>query len=421
MSGNDNYQDLLNVRTVTGFIQLNSKDFEESSASSASAIIEDKIERAVGLIRKVQAGLEEAGYTVQTIRLATNPFAEWLSLPSSGEDGSQTFQKQLERLDTCLEKHNIGAFSLGSAESPDQVLTCCAKIVAASSRFYCSATMGPTDTAMARAAAHCVKEIAAHCPEGNFQFCAAAHIQNNLIPYFPVARSATGQPASAAAAINNHIIRFAIGLENGVLARHLLKECGSIDQINTVFRTGMAQALAPIQAICRKVADAEEDLDYVGIDSSLNPSLDPEGSVAGAMEELSEVPRFAGPGTLAAAATLTRCLQTLPDIQLSGYCGLMLPLCEDTRLAELSGAGLRIADLLSISHVCGVGVDTVPIEGNVDEAELALLILDVAAIAHRWGKSLSCRVFPVPQKKAGELTSFDSPYLVNASILPLSP
>jgi uncharacterized protein (UPF0210 family) len=138
------------------------------------------------------------------------------------------------------------------------------------------------------------------------------------------------------------------------------------------------------------------------------------------MEALQEVKVFGGPGTLGAAAEITKALQSLPGILRTGYCGLMLPVCEDTRLASLANDNkereLRITDLLSISSVCGVGVDTVPVPGDCSKEELASLILDVAGIAGRWDKSLSCRVFPVPGKKAGDMTEFDSPYMVNCRV-----
>ena len=98
----------------------------------------------------------------------------------------------------------------------------------------------------------------------------------------------------------------------------------------------------------------------------------------------------------------------------------MLSVLEDQRLAKLAKKdGLTIQQLLCISSVCGVGIDTVPIPGNVSEDNLSSLILDVAALACRWNKPLSCRVFPVPGKKAGEMTTFDSPYMVNSRIFKL--
>lgn len=188
---------------------------------------------------------------------------------------------------------------------------------------------------------------------------------------------------------------------------------------------------------------------YLGIDTSLNPSLDDDrkGSVAGAIEELVEIDTFGSAGTIAAAASITTALQSLPGIITVGYCGLMLPVCEDHRLAELASLSsslsspamncntdggtttttstipttgpLRIADLLSISSVCGVGIDTVPLAGNVSKDRLTALILDVAGLAARWDKSLSCRVLPFAGKLPGDRTDFDSPYMINTNVFHL--
>merc|ERR1712150_103764 len=107
--------------------------------------------------------------------------------------------------------------------------------------------------------------------------------------------------------------------------------------------------------------------------------------------------------------------------KLTGYNGLMLPLCEDVRLAELASQGkLRMTDLLNVSSVCGVGIDTVPVPGDANINELTALYLDVAGLAERWNKPLSCRVFPVPNMRVGDSTKFDSPFLVNSEVLPLS-
>lgn len=184
---------------------------------------------------------------------------------------------------------------------------------------------------------------------------------------------------------------------------------------------------------------------YLGIDTSLNPSLDIDGSIASAIECLNEVQNstFGQAGTLAAAAAITISLQSLPDILTTGYCGLMLPVLEDRRLAELGMIGmdgtsssssssnisnsyptkddqrLTIDKLLCISSVCGVGIDTVPIPGNVSQADLTSLILDMAALAGRYNKALSVRVFPVPGVRAGEMTTFDSPYMCNSRVFNL--
>jgi uncharacterized protein len=316
---------------------------------------------------------------------------------------------------------------VGPATSQDEAKQCI-DIVTLSHRFSCSKVVEAGDVKSAKIAASTIISISKlgdkpNAPKhvqnglGNFRFCSASYCRPG-IPFFPAAKGVSGSG-------DDSMLTFAIGLENGSVARNLLRECQSIHQIASHFKDSFAKLLEPIQVIAKSMAK-RHGATFLGIDSSLNPSLNTEGSVAAAIEELEEVKVFGGPGTLAAAAEITKALQSLPGIELTGYNGLMLPVCEDTRLAELSGKGdkceerfLRISDVLSVSSVCGVGVDTVPVPGDCSTEQLSSLILDVAGIAGRWNKSLSCRVFPVPGKRAGEMTEFDSPYMVNSCIFSL--
>lgn len=399
---------LFRVRTVTIFISLRRTMFPMDSRPSVE--LSKLVAQCAQVLRKVEGKLTEGGYEVQTLRFATNPFGEWL-YDSPGQM-KQTAEFRLDLLCSLLEEQNIQFCSLGPAETVDEISTLCPIIVKRASCFSCSANIDTVESATA--AAHCILDLSKTTDGGlgNFRFCAAASCEP-FIPFFPAAKSSSQQR-------NDGIVGFAVGLENGALARSLLKDSKTIDNIATVFSNGMADAIRPVQHVCETVA-RETMCPYLGMDTSLNPSLDEGGSVAEAIETLNEVlGDFGGRGTLAAAAAITTALQSLPDVKRTGYCGLMLPVCEDTRLSQLGNEGkLRIADILSISSVCGVGIDTVPIPGDCDESLLASLILDVAGVANRWNKSLSCRVFPVPGLRAGQMTKFDSPYLCNSRVLPL--
>ena len=309
----------------------------------------------------------------------------------------------------------------GPATEACDVRTVCPMIVKTSNRFSCSACIQDIDIDMAQASAQCIKTIAETTSPrfmkdglGNFRFAVAACCVP-YIPFFPVAKASKDLEGLA----------FAIGLENGHLAQTLLSKCGTVANVPTRFREGMREALLPVQKLCESFGNhagtSKQIVEFLGIDTSLNPSLDDSGSVARAVELLDEVDVFGGPGSLAAASAITKSLQSIPDIRRTGYCGLMLPLCEDTRLAELSYQGLTIANLLSISSVCGVGIDTVPIPGNCSVEQLKSLLLDVVALAHRWKKSLSCRVFPLTTKEAGESTTFDFPHMINAMVMSVRP
>jgi uncharacterized protein (UPF0210 family) len=98
----------------------------------------------------------------------------------------------------------------------------------------------------------------------------------------------------------------------------------------------------------------------------------------------------------------------------------MLPVLEDSVLAERATQGLlRISDLLQWSAVCGTGLDTVPLPGDVSEMLLAALLFDVAALAVRAKKPLSARLMPIPGRAAGDPVTFDFAYFADSCVLPL--
>jgi len=129
--------------------------------------------------------------------------------------------------------------------------------------------------------------------------------------------------------------------------------------------------------------------------------------------------RFGEVGTLTAASLVTETLGEL-NIKKCGYSGLMLPILEDYGLAMRNNEEMfDIRDLLLYSAVCGTGLDTVPLPGDVPEKKLYVLLLDVASLSNKLNKPLSARLMPVPGKKSGEMTDYDFEYIVNSRILKL--
>lgn len=457
------------IRTVTAFVALTPSDFKERERDAddegnkddelRDGNLERKIGRCVEVLRTMECRLVAEGYEVQTVRIATNPFGEWLTETTTSSTDKIVVDAKLEKktrdqiiklaterleiIDTLLSTHEIGFCSLGPSMRPDDTEDICPLIVSRKGgRLSCSANVEAEDVVAATAAAKCMRTIASFEGEddpslagglGNFRFGSASRVRSG-VPFFPGAagRSALLDRESPT------VVGFALGLENGGFAKTLLTEAGGIDRIGSVFGGGMRKELLPLEQLCSSIAEKFEAIDndvhqcegenaklppsvrYIGIDTSLNPSLDDGGSVANAIEALSEVgEHFGGRGSLAAAAAITKSLQSIPDITLTGYCGLMLPVLEDNRLAELAAQSpprLSLVHLLSISSVCGVGLDTVPVPGDATVEELASIVLDVAALAGRWNKPLSCRLFPAPNLKAGDETKFDSPYMCNSCV-----
>jgi uncharacterized protein (UPF0210 family) len=75
---------------------------------------------------------------------------------------------------------------------------------------------------------------------------------------------------------------------------------------------------------------------YAGLDTSLAPGLDTP-AVTASYEALGLGP-FGGPGTLAISSMITQVLKQLP-LRLTGYCGLMLAVCEDLVSDQQQGLG----------------------------------------------------------------------------------
>jgi uncharacterized protein (UPF0210 family) len=170
-----------------------------------------------------------------------------------------------------------------------------------------------------------------------------------------------------------------------------------------------------ITASAKRVA-GRFDAKFGGIDFSLAPYPEEVRSIGRALEQLG-VPGFGGQGSLAAAAFLTDALDRA-EFKRAGFCGLMLPVLEDSILAQRAREGLlRITDLLTFSAVCGTGLDTVPLPGDISQQEIAAILLDVAALALRLNKPLTARLMPLPGKKAGDEVTFDFDYFAPSRVI----
>ena len=126
---------------------------------------------------------------------------------------------------------------------------------------------------------------------------------------------------------------------------------------------------------------------------------------------------FGGRGTVSAAAAIVQGLRQT-KVQRCGFSGLMLPVLEDSILARRSVDGsFGIDDLLLCSAVCGLGLDTVPLPGDTSVEALADIVGEIATLAVQLDKPLTARLFPVPGKAAGDMTTFDFSYFANGRVL----
>lgn len=375
----------------------------------------EAITRAGRFLRRAQEAVEQAGYAIQTTRIATRPVLE--DLAALDDAAVAIYAADMQH---WCEEEGIGFCSLGPAPADDpafpverigllpQLLlpnaALNASVQLASERYGVRfEAMLPTADVMRTLAE-------AEGGEVNFRFAALACCEPGG-PFFPQAYARGPEWSVAVGLQSAEVVREAIA---GVAA-----EAGAgrpaLAALNMAVGTALTQAAEPVVALVRGLAE-EAGLVFGGVDLSPAPMGDE--SIATAFEAVG-LGAFGGPGTLAIAAALTGAIKS-SSLPMCGYNGLMLPALEDRVLGERCAEGnVSITSLLAYSAVCGTGLDTIPIAGDTPAERVAALLADVASLATRLRKPLSARLFLVPGGKAGEMTTFTSPYLTNTRILPL--
>ncbi|MBW4681142.1 MAG: DUF711 family protein [Microcoleus vaginatus WJT46-NPBG5] len=378
----------MKIRTITTGISLQSRIEEES------------ITQAAEFNQQAKAFFERQGYEVQTTRIATNSWAEYLPVLSATE-----IVKKIQEIEQICHNLNISFLSIGCVSNPEQIAVI-PEIIKNTSVIYCSSNIGDVDAGInfenAKASANVIKRISEETEDGfgNFRFCAGANCRPG-IPFFPISYH-EGNPS------------FAIGLECGDLVMAAFSHSQNLPEAEANFKQILEEKLSVVETLAKQLSDKLK-IEYRGIDSSLAPSLDKSASIAFSYESLG-LGKFGHQGTLAISAIITRVLKSL-SVKLCGYSGLMLPVCEDAGLAQRASEGsYNLTNLLLYSAVCGCGLDTVPLPGNITIETIEAILIDMASLAIKLDKPLSARLFPIAGKKEGEMTAFNSPYLVDCKI-----
>ncbi len=378
------------VRTITAGVSLD-------NASQS-----DRFESAIAALERGRAAFEQAGYVVETTRIATNPFLAKLDPAARGKALSQ-----LETLDRLAAAKGV-TVSVGPVLTDDRddagLADWAREFVTRTKTMSFSAVIAsPAHGAQVRAAvaaARVIQALTSALPDGlaNFRFAAAANIPAGT-PFFPVGWH-DGAPS------------IAIGVESASVVEEAFRDAQDRPRMEFL-RDRLYEALSPIEAIATAFATREERA-YLGIDTSPAPMKD--RSIGAAIEAYTGMP-FGSGSTLEACSVITAAIKSV-DVKKCGYCGLMLPVLEDPVLAQRAGEGrYTLRDILLYSTVCGTGLDVVPIPGDTAPDIMVRVLRDVAALSTRLNKALSARLFPVPGKKVGEIAQFTDPYLVNSMVM----
>ena len=398
-------KELCRLRTISFFLTLH-KDKTQWEDTLYS------VKRDVDLLLPA---VQKAGYTLQSIRVITNPFGEYLDLTNL-----QTAKADLQYLTELLNKFNESGirlrFAIGAARNKEEIALL-PELIAAYGDL-CNACVnvpldehGVLDNELIEQSVYAVQQIANITPrgEGNFNFTVNFNCKP-FIPYFPAGYHLSHLPNS-----------FVIGLETPDLLVEVLKSVPKSphNQFYADCYRAMLQALQyHVDQVLEMLSAVKLSgkFEFAGIDSSAAPSKNCSSMTK--IYELMGLPYFGAVGSVEVSALLTKVFKSIQRVPLVGFSGLMLAVTEDLGLAEgTQKQDFDIRALLTYSAVCGIGLDTVPVAGNAKAESIAAIMRDTGTMAFRLNKPLTVRLFPIPNKVAGEISEFESDDLCNCRLL----
>lgn len=362
--------------------------------------------------------LQQSGYTVQSLRLVTNPFGEYLNTTNS-DTATQGLASITQHLATLNQDSRMRIrFAIGEARTAHEI-----SLLPALIKGYgdlCNACVnvatdeqGQLHNTMIEQAVQAIQQIAATTPngEGNFNFTVNFNC-DSYIPYFPAGYH-RGERGNAVV----------LGLETPDLLLQSLQTLPTMTSSHADFMhrayTAMQTALQyHVNQVLTTIEQTPLDSgwQFIGMDTSAAPSKDCASMVD--VYRLLGVPYFGASGTVEASALLTKVFKSVQGVEKIGFSGLMLAVTEDLGLAQATQNGeFDIRALLTYSSICGIGLDTVPIPGDTPTEKVCAIMRDTGTMAYRLNKPLTVRLFPVPHLQAGEMTRFKSEDLCNCAIL----
>jgi hypothetical protein len=367
---------------------------------------QEKIDEAGRVLAQAKVAYQAEGYDVQTTRVATVPFPIILGDPLIG-----LTPRMAQKLSAAIKAQGIDYASLGPAmpevmESYELV----SDAITLSENIFFSGEMATPqkgiNLAAVRACAEVIVRNASIKPDGfaNLRFTALANVPAGG-PFFPGAYTDADTPS------------FSLALEAADLAVEAFSGASSLEEGRKALVAAMNFHATKLTNIAN-VLKYQFSIKFGGMDFSTAPYPEEARSLGTVFEKIG-APKAGMHGSLAAAALLTESMDRAEFARV-GFNGLMMPVLEDATLAARAAEGsLTIKDLLLYSAVCGTGLDTIPLPGDVGVEQISALLLDISALALRLNKPLTARLMPIPGKKAGDPVEFNFEYFANSKVMAL--
>ena len=356
---------------------------------------------------------------VQFIRLATPPFTVETS-PQVARD--QFLSPRIpERLEELISEGLLGIYSYcpglldhPKSMQPGQELIThhLVDMLSQYPNMFSSLQVGSTAHGLnfqaIEEATKVVFGLAQYNPFSNVQFAVTINVPGNT-PFFPSAYHdpLTGNLPKISLALEAADELVSLFSGSDITATSLFDLKKAIQSRFTKIATDITSIVEPF---CKN-----HGFEFVGIDFSPAPYPTLNKSIGNALEQLGFT-EFGGVGSVFSVGFITQALQSISTPKI-GFSGFMQPLLEDYIIAQRNNEGkVDLSKLLLYSTMCGLGLDCVPIPGNISPDAVKLLLLDLGMISMRLNKPLTARLLPIPEKTRGEMTAFDFEYFTNSHI-----
>lgn len=384
----------MKVRALTGFID------------PGWPLNPEPIKSVAACLQACQEALQEIGIEVQTLRLTTPPPSEMKGPVPPADRADLALKLEAECFAHGVDYGAIGPALPDEPEGYDVI----PEIIAATESIFTSGIF--TDPIYgislkaAQACAQAIFESSTVSPDGfaNLRFAALANVPPG-VPFFPAAFHDGGSPA------------IAVATEAADVAVDAILNASSLKSARRHLVVAIEDHASTLSQIAQRIA-SKHDHRFLGVDFSLAPFPEETRSIGTAMEAFG-IHAAGLSGTVAAATFIVDCLDRA-EFPRTGFCGLFLPVLEDSVLAARAAEGtLTVTDLLLYATLCGTGLDTIPLPGDVNPGAMASLLIDLGALALRHSKPLTARLMPIPGKNAGDEIHFDFPYLTDSRVMNL--
>jgi len=416
-------EEKLDVRTATLGIDLH--DCASRDAGTLAERIRTKIARVAGGFVTATRKLErEYGIPIVNRRIAVSPIAQ----VAAGHDTKAlvAVARALDAAAADVGVDLVGGYGAhvqkASTRAAEALIEALPEALSTTSRVcgyvqVASSRTGINMDAVNRMA-QAILDIA-HADAANDGFAAAKLVVfANLPDDNPFMAGATHGTGEADATIN-------IGVSGpGVVQRALERLVQQADAAASA--SGSAQHGATLSDIAEEIKLTSFRITRVGelmgrelaaalgvrfgiIDLSLAPTPAVGDSIGEILQAMG-ILRVGAPGSTAAVAMLNDAVKkggAFASSSVGGLSGAFIPVMEDATLAAAAEAGwLTVDKLEAMTSVCSVGLDMLPVAGDLSPTTLAGLMADEMAIGMINGKTTATRIVPVPGKKAGEHVSY---------------